>query len=65
MLMRTFLPRRSGDLLNATTGEVVGSVLSFADNGVTTASGVTFPSGIMPLTWNDGHFASVSLNGVR
>ena len=58
--------RRSGDLLNATTGEVVGTVLSFSANGVTTTSGLSFPSGVMPLTWSaDGHFTPVFLNGVR
>ena len=62
----TDVPRRSGDLLNATTGEVVGTVLSFSANGVTTTSGLSFPSVVMPLTWSaDGHFASVFLNGVR
>ena len=61
----TDVPRRSGDLLNATTGEVVGTVLSFADNGVTADSGSTFPSGMMPITWStDGHFASASFVGV-
>ena len=59
------VPRRSGDLVNATTGEVVGTVLSYADNGIKSESGVRFPSSIMPLTWSaDGHFASVILNGI-
>ena len=56
---------RSGDLLNTTTGEVVASTLSFADNGISTDSGINLPSAIMPLTWSaDGHFASVFLNGI-
>lgn len=52
-------------MLNATTGDTVATILSFADNGVTADSGVIFPSSVMPLTWSvDGHFASVFLNGV-
>ena len=51
--------------MNATTGEVVGTVFSFADNGVTASSGLIFHSAMMPLTWNDGHFASVSMSGVE
>ena len=59
------VPRRSGDLVNATTGEVVANILSYANNGIATASGVNFPSSVMPLMWSaDGHFASVFLNGI-
>ena len=64
--MNADVPRGSGDLVNATTGEVVASILSYADNGVNSESGVRFPSSSMPLTWSaDGHFASVFLNGVQ
>ena len=51
--------------MNATTGEVVANVLSYADNGIRSNSGLNFPSSIMPLTWSaDGHFASVSMASV-
>ncbi|KAM5530164.1 hypothetical protein V8D89_016166 [Ganoderma adspersum] len=62
--IRIHLEAAGGDLLNATTGEVVGSVLSFAGNGVTADSGLSFPSGMRLLTWRtDGHFVSVSFIG--
>ena len=57
---------RSGSLSNATTGEVVADILSFADNGIVSDSGLGFPALNMPIVWRaDEHFASMSTSGVR
>ncbi len=51
---------------DAKTGEVVATVLPFADDGVASNAGPFFPTAVMPLVWEaDGHFASVTTSGVR
>ncbi|KAM5530163.1 hypothetical protein V8D89_016165 [Ganoderma adspersum] len=55
-----------GTMSNPTTGEVVASILPFADNGIVTGAGLRFPSAVVPLVWSaDGHFASMSTAGVK
>ena len=54
-----------GTLADAKTGKTVASILSFADDGIVSDSGLFFPDSVIPMTWNvDGHLASIRVTGI-
>ncbi|KAI1783749.1 hypothetical protein LXA43DRAFT_1067373 [Ganoderma leucocontextum] len=53
-----------GNLTDAKTGKLVGTILPFADDGIVSDSGIFFPDAVLPLTWVDGHLASIRVPGI-
>ncbi|KAI1792611.1 hypothetical protein LXA43DRAFT_1093569 [Ganoderma leucocontextum] len=53
-----------GNLTDAKTGKFVGTILPFADDGIVSDSGLFFPDGVVPVTWVDGHLASIRVTGI-